>query len=215
MNATPGRVVILNGAPRAGKSSIARELQRDSSADWLVMGVDHFMSALPRQLQPGFGLRPDRHRPASQAKVEQAVPGLLRAAYASIAAHALEGFNIVADFGHHDAYSQSFGLLRQCAASLRGLDAWLVAVDCPLEEILRRRRATGFDPPDAPDNPWARAWQIEVHSHAIYDLRLDTSLLPPVECAARILRLVSSGEPTAFARLASGDAPSPPNGPAG
>ena len=45
---TPGRIVILNGAPRAGKSSIAAVVQETFDGVWMNLGVDAFM-AIPDQ----------------------------------------------------------------------------------------------------------------------------------------------------------------------
>ncbi len=61
----PGTVVVLNGTPRSGKSSIAAALQESSGADalWLNLGVDAFAGVTPRQLRPGIGLRPGGERP--------------------------------------------------------------------------------------------------------------------------------------------------------
>jgi len=46
-------------------------------------------------------------------------------------------------------------------------------------------------------------WQEEVHRPGIYDLQLDTSVLTPEECAARIGELLTSGaaNPSALVRL--------------
>jgi chloramphenicol 3-O phosphotransferase len=53
-----GRVVILNGAPRSGKSSIAAAIQETFEAVWVNLGVDVSRRTTPPQLQPGIGLRP-------------------------------------------------------------------------------------------------------------------------------------------------------------
>ena len=44
-----GRLVILNGAPRAGKSSIARALQQLAAVPWINLGVDVVMAATPER----------------------------------------------------------------------------------------------------------------------------------------------------------------------
>src|SRR5579871_3756988 len=55
---SPGQIVILNGAPRSGKSSIAREIQETFEGVWMNLGVDGFKQMTPRRYQPGIGLRP-------------------------------------------------------------------------------------------------------------------------------------------------------------
>ncbi len=37
----PGQIIILNGAPRSGKSSIATVVQETFEGVWMNLGVDH------------------------------------------------------------------------------------------------------------------------------------------------------------------------------
>ena len=60
----PGQIVILNGAPRSGKSSIAAAIQETFDGPWVNLGVDaHMSSVMPRRYSPGIGLRPGGERP--------------------------------------------------------------------------------------------------------------------------------------------------------
>ena len=131
---------------------------------------------------------------------------LYRALYQSIAAHSRLGINVVVDVGHHDAYSVPLGILPACARLLARLPALLVGVRCPLEVILARRRATGWDTGRAPGDPVPPPilrWQTEVHIPGIYDLEVDTSVLTPAECAAVIRRRMMEGPaPAALAEVA-------------
>ncbi len=49
-----GRIVILNGAPRSGKSSLAARCTRVPGR-WIVFGVDAFNASLPPALLPASG----------------------------------------------------------------------------------------------------------------------------------------------------------------
>jgi len=60
---TPGQIVILNGAPRSGKSSIATAIQNTFEEVWMNLGVDRFKPMTPDRYQPGIGLRPGGERP--------------------------------------------------------------------------------------------------------------------------------------------------------
>ncbi len=60
-----GTIIILNGAPRSGKSSIARIIQEEFSGVWINLGVDAFMQMTPKRYQPGIGLRPGANVPTS------------------------------------------------------------------------------------------------------------------------------------------------------
>lgn len=53
-----GQIIVLNGSPRAGKSSIARQVQESFDGVWMNVGLEHFKAMTPERLQPGIGLRP-------------------------------------------------------------------------------------------------------------------------------------------------------------
>ncbi len=197
-----GRIVILNGAPRSGKSSIARAIQHAFDGVWINMGVDHFMRMIPDKFQPGIGLRPGGERP----DLEPAVAALYEGLYMSIAAHSRLGINIVADVGHHDCYSSPLNILPHCAGILEaeGLAALFIGVKCPIEEIMRRRQATGYpgyNGDGASPAPVLR-WQSEVHKPGIYDLEVDTSAHTPEAAAQMIWNRLAAGSFTALKALA-------------
>ena len=202
MEREPGLIVILNGAPRSGKSSIAAAIQASFPEPWLNIGVDGHMRATPRAYQPGIGLRPGGERP----DLEPFVAAGYSALYASIAAHSRAGLNVVADVGHHDAYSRPLAILPACARLLAGLPTLFVGVRCPLDVVLARRGGTeGYlaAKPGEPIPDPVQRWQDEVHRHGLYDLEVDTSLLTPDQCAARIReRLVTGPAGEAMAALA-------------
>jgi chloramphenicol 3-O phosphotransferase len=198
----PGQVIILNGTPRSGKSSIAAAIQQTFDGVWMNLGVDRFMQMTPARYLPGIGLRPGGERP----DLEPLVLILYRAMYESIAAHSRLGLNVVVDVGHHDAYAVPRGILPDCARRLSGLPVWFVGVRCPLEIIMERRRAT-WGTGSAADEaipPPVRLWQQVVHTPGIYDLEVDTSVLSPEACAAVIRQhLEQDPPPSAFQRLAA------------
>lgn len=195
----PGRVVILNGAPRSGKSSIVAALQDQSESAWLNLGVDIFSQHVtPPRLRPGMGLRPGG---GERPDIEGLLSSLYAAFYDSVAAHSRYGFDVAVDIGHHDAYASPLHLLEDAARRLDGLPAWLVGVHCPLEVIVARRDA-------APEGAYASSqdadgqiagavvrWQEEVHRPGIYDLVVDTAENSPHRCAERILRHLEAGPP--------------------
>lgn len=207
MSAAPGRIVILNGAPRSGKSSIVAAMQAHLPGQWINLGVDAFNRALPSHLLPGIGLRPGGERP----DLEPLLPGLYAALYDSMIAHARQGFDVVADLGHHDDYSQSLDILPACARRLEGFLALIVGIYCPIETIMARRQIEQAgreglylkaESDGAIPAPVLR-WQEAVHVPGIYDLSLDTSQLSPEECAGAIGTVLANRPlPSAFSRLA-------------
>lgn len=197
-----GRIVILNGAPRAGKSSIASSVMAQVPGKWLNLGVDEMAGRIAETLRPGIGLRPGGERP----DLEPEVVRLYRELYDDIGSRARDGFDVVADVGHHDWYSRPLGILEASARQLAGLPVLFVGVRCPIETIMARRNAdprggfyaAGEGVPDP-----VRRWQEAVHRPGIYDLEIDTSMLTPEQCAERIAAaLAGPPEPAAFEILA-------------
>jgi chloramphenicol 3-O phosphotransferase len=206
-----GQIIILNGAPRSGKSTIARTIQERFEGPWMNLGVDTYVrNVTPERYRPGIGLRPGGERP----DLEDLVPLFYAALYESIAIHASFGLNVIADFGHHDGYSQPLGILADCARRLSDFPVLFVGVRCPVETIMERRRAPAAErvgeylvasenePPPAP----VLRWQEQVHIPGIYDVEVDTSVLTPGECVELIRETLDRGaaRPTAFERLADG-----------
>jgi chloramphenicol 3-O phosphotransferase len=202
----PGRIVILNGAPRAGKSSIVQAIQRSFDAPWMSLGVDVYTREVtPERYRPGIGLRPGGER----LDLEPLIPVFYAALYESIAAHSRLGLNVAADVGHHEGHSRPMGILGECARRLLGLPVLFVGVRCSIEDIMARRNrdepgregiyAGGAEPP-AP----VLAWQEAVHRPGLYDLELDTSRQRPEACALAIRERLNQDMkgPTAFERLA-------------
>lgn len=207
---TPGQIVILNGAPRSGKSSIVAAMQESFSGIWMNIGVDVFVRHVtPPGLRPGIGLRPGGER----RDLEAHLPRLYEAFYGAVAAHSRQGLNVVVDAVHHDAYTQPLNILKRLPGWLEGLPVMLVGVRCPIDIIMARRRAgqsgregeyeTGGQG-DAVPEPVLR-WQRHVHQPGVYDLEVDTSMLRPADCAEAIRQALAAGlsRPTALERLRS------------
>ena len=197
-----GQIVILNGTPRSGKSSIATVIQNTFDGVWMNLGGSQFKKMTPDRYQPVIGLRPGGERP----DLEPLVVTLYRAMYESIAVHSRLGISVVVDVWHHDGYSVSRNILPDCARILTDLPVLFVGIRCPLKVIMERRLATwnvGYTQDGSVPEP-VRLWQESVHLPGMYDLELDTSVLRPEECANVIrLRLKEHLPGTAFPRLAA------------
>ncbi len=198
-----GTIVLLNGAPRSGKSSIARAMQEQLAGTWINLGVDVAMAAQPAAIHPGIGLRPGGERPDLEPLIQQ----LYGALFDSIAAYARAGTNVVSDLGLHESYSQPLGILADAVHRLAGLPVLFIGVHAPLETIMARRNADTrggyYAAGDAVPEPVHR-WQTAPHAHGLYDLEIDTSVTSPEQAVERIAALLAQWpKPTAFNLLRS------------
>lgn len=181
-----GQIVILNGAPRSGKTSIALALQERGNGIWVNLGVDAATTTLPERWRPGIGLRPGGERP----ELEQVIVALYAALWDSVAAHARQGFNVAVDVGLHEAYSEPRRIVADAATRLDSLPVMVVGVRCPTEVIWQRRRESwgqALETADAAQVAAVERWQTAVHADFAYDLDVDTSSWSPVRCADAIL----------------------------
>ena len=194
-----GRIFILNGPPRSGKSSTARAIQAISDSPTMNLGVDLAIASTPPSLLPGIGLRPGGERPDLEPFVQASYCAL----FDSIAAHARHGIDVVSDLGIHDWYSRSLAIWPEAAARLDRLAAYVIGVRCSWDEILERRAVhpdryeTGASD-EVP--PAVLRWDEAVHNPGWYDLEIDTSKLSPDECATAVLDSVANAAPRALDR---------------
>ena len=188
-------IVVLNGAPRSGKSSIVAEIQETFPGVWMNLGVDVSRCMTPESAQPGIGLRPgeDGH-PAADV-----VPRLYAALWDSIAAHERLGLNVAADVGLYDER-----VAADAAARVAGLGVLFVGVRCPVDVVVERRRQDAGGRRYSTEPGLVERWERAVHGRWTYDLEVDTSVAGPAQCAQAVAkRLASDPPPTAFSRLAT------------
>lgn len=188
----PGWVVILNGAPRSGKTSIAEALVEIGGREWVIHGVDAAMAATPTELLPGIGLRPGGERPDLEAQL----PEMFDEMYAEVARLAGSGRNVAVDVGHYDDYSTSLGILSRVREWLEGIPTLFVGVRCDLDVVLRRRDRSGAGYVGSMEDGSAPGavvrWQSAVHDPGDYNLEVDTTSWSPADCATQILAVLDS-----------------------
>jgi chloramphenicol 3-O phosphotransferase len=174
------RIVVLNGAPSSGKTTISSAFrdERASLGDfWLVTGIDDYLAKLPTEWRSADG----RGGPYAADGVRfEAVEGemrvnvgsvgrlLLRAYQASVAAASRAGLNVMVDEVVVDRTSwQDWGV------ALAGLDVVWVGIRCSADVAEERNRARG----DERYAGLATVLTVAVHQDAIYDFEIDTTAL--------------------------------------
>ena len=203
---TPGTIIVLNGCASAGKTSIAKAIQRTFDAPYLHMGIDLFwLEVFPwewtgaatqiYQYIPMEGAAPPKIALAVQPFGQFAMSGL----HHSVAALAQSGHNVVVD---HVLSEASY--VMDILTLWQAFPVWLVGVSCPLETVHQRvaARADRNWPEYLPTVTW-RFDAAHTHTRGIYDLEVDTSRLTPTACAVQIKHMLEErGSPSACKQLA-------------
>ena len=158
-------IFFLNGASSSGKSSIAKALQEIIEAPCIHWCIDDYLSTYQQELW------------GKKEIVQQEWPKIIRGFHAAGAAVARAGNLVIMD----DVLESEPPWVENLLELFEGLSVLFVGVHCPLAELEsrekeRKERKDGM----------ARLQFDQVHSIALYDVEVDTSMLSPQECAATI-----------------------------
>jgi chloramphenicol 3-O phosphotransferase len=187
-------IVLLNGTSSAGKTSLAKALQKQLPDPALLVGIDTVVFALPgRWLNPPGWHEVFRYTGSGDALTITAGPlgdRLVAGLHRMVAALAAQGFDVLVD---HVLLDPSW--VRDAAAAFTGHPVLSVGVRCPLPEVVRREATRGDRTLGQ-----ARAQFHSVHAHAGYDVEVDTSIATPDACATEVAKAMTTHTtPTALA----------------
>jgi chloramphenicol 3-O phosphotransferase len=172
------RIVLLNGTSSAGKTVVARDLQRTLEPRWLYLEFDQFVEMLTDAV-------PDS---ASEADGDDLGPWLADGWYRVVGGVAASGFDLIVEDVILEPYR-----LEAAIRLLTPFDVTFVAVRCPLEVAVQRERDRG----DREIGLVRRQFNL-VHADRVYDCEIDTSALTPEASVAAIRRVVDHGGGRAF-----------------
>ncbi len=197
----PGRVVLLTGPSSSGKSTIARHLQDALPEPFLVLGVDTFVSMVPRRLKgpdatEGFRwVAETAEEGGAHTRVVRGEYGdrVIEAMQAALVAMARAGLNLIVEDVIADR-AKLDGYLR----ALDGVDVTFFRLDAPLEILDERERQR----PDRVRGT-ARGTRMDVARADAYDLVLDTSAVEPTDAAVQLAAAMRTPHPRAFDRLSA------------
>lgn len=163
-----GRVILLNGASSAGKSTLARTLHRLMEEDSMIFSMDDYL-AMSR----------GRHENALDAVRETGLP-FIESFHAAIAEAARKGALVIVDH----VIGESARWIRDLLNRLSGIPCALIKVDCR-EDILLERERNRTD--RTPDPAHAERQHGSIHQHFPHDFSIDTTEATPRECALELM----------------------------
>lgn len=178
----PGRIIFVNGASSAGKTTLCRALQADLDAPFWHYSIDHFRDTgvLPPPRDGSEAFAWPRLRPAFFEGFHRCLPAL-----------ALAGNNLLVE---HIVESREW--MSRLVRLLAPIDVFFVGLRCPVEVLEARESARGDRRAGE-----ARNDDAIVHSHCVYDLEID-STRPVADSARRVIDAWSRrAPPGAFARM--------------
>jgi chloramphenicol 3-O phosphotransferase len=171
-----GRVLFLQGTSSAGKSTLATALQRELDEYWWALEADDITRMQPTGERTDWWKPTPEERPHLSWSHETRFSRWLSGYFGCLATIARTGSNVIAVGG----WLQTSWLL-DLAATLDGIEALCVGVYCSLEELERRELARGDRRPG-----YARSQYDLVHTHAPYDVHVDTASQTTPEAVALI-----------------------------
>jgi chloramphenicol 3-O phosphotransferase len=167
-----GRVILLNGTPSAGKTTIARALWEELEPPHWYRSIDDF--------RQGYRGRLDGPRPTWN----QLVRGFIR----SVAEMAWAGNHVITESVIIPRWLDTY------LDALDGLTVVLVGVRCPLH-IAEQRERERSDRPKGPIDLAVPDFDA-VHTDVPYDVDFDTSVVSVPDAVALIRARLRSPEPT-------------------
>ena len=166
-----GRVILLNGASSAGKSTLARNLRLLLKEEAMIFSMDDYL-AMSR----------GKHETALDAVRESGLP-FIESFHAAIAEAARKGALVIVDH----VIGESPRWIQDLLNRLDGIPRILVRVECRQDVLLEReRRRTDRIPAPA----HAQRQHAGIHRHFPHDFSIDTSEDSPRKCAMRLISLL-------------------------
>lgn len=197
-----GKLVIINGGSSAGKTSMAQEFQEIAAEPYFLLGIDCFWFSMPQKFIDLDRVTPE-HYGWCQEKTDEGVEYFrilpahylnenMLARYKAMTGYLDRGLNVLAD---EVLWSRDW--LIESLKVFEPYTCYYVGVFCDDDELSRREIQRG-------DRwlGWARGSNIYAHKDAIYDLKIDSSKLTPLECAELIKRFIEENpHPTAMTEM--------------
>ncbi len=197
-------IIILNGTPCTGKSSIQKALQECFDRPYLKLGIDQcFVGVLPEKFLMGTAQikSPEDVVMTCATSTEDAKPiftiefgpqgtRTILGMHRAIAGYAAAGNNLIVDYILYD-----HAWLKDLCEILKSFDkVYLIGINASLETIEQREKNRSTSPAGH-----ARSIYKTVHQDCQYDLFIDNTDLDATQCAQIIKNFVEQNpHPQAF-----------------
>lgn len=180
----PGKIIFVNGASSAGKSTLCQGLQAQLDEPFWHVSIDHLIAArmLPRRSEEGGAFAWHAMRPHFFEGFHRCLPALAAAGNNLLVEHIVE----------------TAAWMERLLRLLAPYDVFFVGLHCPLPELERRERSRG----DRPLGDAASDYFI-AHNFGFYDLEIDSTKPLAENVAAVITAWRARQRPSAFERMAA------------
>ena len=184
-------IIIINGAPSAGKSSTIKEMQKLYDKPLLHIGIDRFWAMIPDQYKE-FGAKATEGYSFTQTTDQNNNPivEVKSGPFAQQIDYTMaQVVKCIADCGHDVAVDEIITekiSLDRYVKALENHNVYFIGIVCDLEELekreqLRGNRLIGL----------ARGHIDSVHQYKdYYDLIIDSTHCSPATCAQNILDFI-------------------------
>lgn len=195
-------IIILNGCPSAGKTSIIKEIQNLYDTPLLNMGIDRFWATIPAQYKE-YGSKAYEGYSFSKDTDSDGNPiiHVLKGPFALRLEKTMpQVINTFAECGHDVIVDAIFSdeVLQNYAKALQNQTVYLIGVLCSFKELEKREKARGNR-----ELGLARGHFDLVHtSKNYYDFTIDTTNLDIITCAQKIIHFIQqTPQPLGFKKL--------------
>lgn len=176
-----GKILLVNGASSAGKSTLCRGLQERLDLPFWHYSIDHLA---------GAGILPWTRIRSGEFPWSGLRESFFAGFHASLPALAAAGNHLLVE---HIVESDAW--MRRLVELLAPFDVFFVGVHCPLDELERRERARG----DRPVGDARRDFET-CHTFGAYDFEIDATAPLDDNVAAVIAAWRARTPPGAFGR---------------
>lgn len=184
-------IIILNGCASAGKSSIAKELQKLHEKPLLHLGIDRFWAMIPDEYKE-FGSK--AHEGYSFTQTVDAdnnpIVNIKTGPFAERMDETMpQVIKCCAEFGHDvvvDEILQRNEIVHHYAKALQDHVVYFIGIRCDLEELERREKMRGNR-----TRGLARGQINIIHTYSdYYDLTIDSTHDNAITCAQKIMDFI-------------------------